>query len=200
QHVVEEAHGDARLIELEVGQQPGDVERVDHERLAGAARLILVHLGGEVVDGAQEDGIESPPVLGKAREHLLEAHHSRRSHGRLQAFGERHGRLPATRAPVEEVFRGPRYGGPTLYPPLITPALFSPPAPLPPVRVTAIPGTPHPCYRQAGPRENTTNEVRMPRVTGVTRCCTKAGNATMAPRCLSKAVGSPVKTCRSPPS
>ena len=43
EHVVQQPHRHAGLVEVEVGQQVGDVERMDHVRLAGAADLILVH-------------------------------------------------------------------------------------------------------------------------------------------------------------
>ena len=78
QHVVQQPHRHAGLVEVEVGQQVGDVERMDHVRLAGAARLILVHLGREVVDGAQEGRIDRPPMGGHAGEHVFEACHARR--------------------------------------------------------------------------------------------------------------------------
>ncbi len=99
QHVVEQPDGHAGLVELEVGEQPGDVQRVDHVRLAGAADLVLVHLGGEVVDGAQELRIVDAPLLREAVEDLLEPGDSRLRDGRRKALRERHERPPRRRRP-----------------------------------------------------------------------------------------------------
>ena len=74
EHVVEQPDRDAGLVELEVGEQPGDVERMGQVRLARAADLVLVHLGREIVDRAQEDsGRWARPCGREAREDVVEA-------------------------------------------------------------------------------------------------------------------------------
>ena len=96
EHVVQQPHRDAGLVEVEVGQQEGDVERMDHVRLAGAADLVLVHAGGEVVDRAQELRVHGTPMRGETRGDVFDARGGRRrDRGRDALAGKGHGRSPA---------------------------------------------------------------------------------------------------------
>ena len=70
--VVEQADGGADVIELEVGEQVGDGDRVAQVGLAGAPLLVLVHLGREVVDRAQPGLVVQPVVLPQATQDVVE--------------------------------------------------------------------------------------------------------------------------------
>ena len=82
EHVVQQPHRDAGLVELEVRQQPGDVERVDQVGLAGAPHLVAVHRRGEVVDRPQELGLDLASMVLQAGDDLLQAHHPMGRHRR----------------------------------------------------------------------------------------------------------------------
>ena len=74
-HVVEEPGDHARHVELEVGQDVGDLEGMDEVGLAGAAHLVAVLPGGEDVGAAQEVQVRLGVVPLDPLENLLEAPH-----------------------------------------------------------------------------------------------------------------------------
>ncbi len=86
QDVVEEPDGDADLVELEVGEEKGDLQGVGQVGLAGLPQLVLVHLRREVVDGAQEGDVHLPLVGLEPGEHVLEADARARLHRRGDAL------------------------------------------------------------------------------------------------------------------
>jgi hypothetical protein len=72
--VVEEPRAHARHVELELGDEVGDRQRVGDVGIARAAGLAFVGLGGEVVGAADDVEIGVGIVGGDARQDLLEAH------------------------------------------------------------------------------------------------------------------------------
>ncbi len=63
EHVVQEPHSDAGLVEPQVGEQPGDARRMGHVRLTGAPHLILVHLGRVAEDSVEIGAVDEPAVV-----------------------------------------------------------------------------------------------------------------------------------------
>ncbi len=108
--VVEQPDGDADLVELEVGQQVGDRQGVGQVRLARASRLVLVHLGGEDVDLAQEVFVVAPPAGVEALQDVVEAYDPGGGNGRCGQLLTRWGHHPTGRRegadePVDGLYR-----------------------------------------------------------------------------------------------
>ena len=73
--VVKQSGGDADRIELEIGEDVGDFERVDEIRLAGFAYLAAMLAGREQVSAAQQIFICAGVVLANFFDDGLEANH-----------------------------------------------------------------------------------------------------------------------------
>jgi hypothetical protein len=74
--VVQEAGDDARDVELEVGDQAGDADRVDEVRVAGLAALAAVHLAREVIGAPDERGVGAAVVGAHAADQFFGAGHA----------------------------------------------------------------------------------------------------------------------------
>ena len=73
--VVEQAGGDAHGVELHVGEDVGDLERMDEIRLAGMADLSLVLQGREHVGPPEQLEVGVRAVAADLVEQVLEANH-----------------------------------------------------------------------------------------------------------------------------
>ncbi len=71
--VVQQPDRDADLVEAQLGQQIGDLQRVGDVRLAGGAPLIAVLFEGEVVDAPQELLVEGPAGALEALQDVFQA-------------------------------------------------------------------------------------------------------------------------------
>ena len=65
EHVVQQAHRHADLVEAQLGQQVGDVQRVGDVGLATAPELAVVGLFGEVVGASYVVGLLRVEVTAK---------------------------------------------------------------------------------------------------------------------------------------
>ena len=74
-HVVQEAGGDADDVELHVGEDVGDFERMDEVRLAGMADLSLVLEGREHIGPPEQLEVGVRTVGPDLVEQVLEANH-----------------------------------------------------------------------------------------------------------------------------
>jgi hypothetical protein len=77
QHIVEQPDGHAGGVELEIGEQPGHRQRVDHVGFPGPPALVAVHLGREIEDRPQQLLVEGPAVGGQPLQHVLQPLHRR---------------------------------------------------------------------------------------------------------------------------
>ena len=116
--VVQQAGGDRHHVELHVGEQVGDLERVDEVGLARMADLSLVLEGGEDVRPPQQLDVGVRVVRPDLFDEVLEPNHDRRCLTFQGAFGlevalRASGRIPARRrqtpARVDALFLGSLY-------------------------------------------------------------------------------------------
>ena len=77
-HVVEEPCGDRDNVELQVRQEVGHLERMNHVRLTGMPDLALVLESGEDVRPAQQLEIGIRAVRANLLKEILEANHGAR--------------------------------------------------------------------------------------------------------------------------
>ena len=90
--VVQQRGDDRRIVELEVGEDRGDLERMGEIRVAGGAQLLAMRLHGVHVGAVEQLLVGVRVVLADALDQLVLAHHRRLGAGRrlLGRLGRSH--------------------------------------------------------------------------------------------------------------